>query len=43
VGAPKATFWVGNPLKKFPTHVALMTSIGMIGPSSCKEATKEQI
>jgi hypothetical protein len=43
VGAPKATFRVSNPPKKFPTRVALMTSIHMIKPSSCKEAAEEQV
>jgi hypothetical protein len=41
VGAPKSTFRVSNPPKKFPTHVALMTSILVTKPSSYEEVAEE--
>jgi hypothetical protein len=41
VGAPKTSFWVSHPPKKFPSYVALMSSIIDAEPSSYEEATGE--
>jgi hypothetical protein len=43
VGAPKCTFRVSDHLKKFLTHVALMTSILVTKPSSCEEAIELRV
>jgi hypothetical protein len=43
VGAPKTSFWVSHPPKKFPNYVALMSSIIDAKPSSYEEAASEQV
>jgi hypothetical protein len=39
----RSTFWVTHPTKKFPTYVALLTSILETKPSSFEEAAAEQV